>query len=81
MADAKEGKKKIPKALKNIVLKELETMPDDMRTVIGTKGSFSKEELKKHVEKEDEIGIILSRIQLNFMKALASGELMKSLVK
>lgn len=74
MAETREGKNKISKALKNSILNELETMPNDMRMVIGDKGSFSREELKEHIEKEDDIGMILSRIQLNFMKALASGE-------
>ena len=53
MVETREGKKKISKSLKNIVLNELETMPDDMRMVIGDKGSFSREELKEHVKIED----------------------------
>ncbi len=81
MVETREGKKKISKSLKNIVLNELETMPDDMRMVIGDKGSFSREELKEHVKIEDEIGVILSKIQTNFMKALASGEFSRFLAK
>lgn len=76
-----ESKHKMPEALKEIVLWKLDTMPPHMKLSIGNKGTFSKEELKSHIEKEDEIGIIFSQMQLNFMKALASGEFSKAIAK
>ncbi|MDP3640676.1 MAG: hypothetical protein Q8R53_05785 [Nanoarchaeota archaeon] len=65
--------------LKKIVLWRLETIPPHFKLSIGNEGTFTKEELKRHVEKEDNIGVIFAKMQLKFMKALASGEFSKTL--
>lgn len=72
---------KISEELKKIVLWRLETIPPNYKLSVGNKGTFTKEELKQHVEKGDEVGIMFAKMQLNFMKALASGEFSKALAE
>ena len=71
---------KISEELKKIVLWRLETIPPNYKLSVGNEGTFTKDELKQHVEKGDEIGVMFANMQLNFMKALASGEFSKALV-
>lgn len=72
---------KIPKELKKAIIWKLEsTVPSGLKLSVGDKGTFTKEELKEHVEKEDDIGVMFADMQLNFMKAMASGELTKALI-
>ena len=72
---------KISAELKKIVLWRLETIPPNFKLSIGNEGTFTKEELKQHVQKEDQIGVAFAKMQLNFMKALASGEFSKTLAE
>ncbi len=72
---------KISEELKKIVLWRLETVPPNYKLSVGNKGSFTKDELKQHVEKGDEVGVMFANIQLKFMKALASGEFSKALAE
>ncbi len=71
---------KIPPKLKELVLYRLDTtLPQDFKLVIGNKGAFSKKELREHIVKEDEIGHLYANMQLNFLKALANGEITEAL--
>ena len=73
---------KIPEELKEIVLWKLEaTVPSDFKLSVGDKGTFTKEELKKHVEQEDEIGVMFAEMQLSFTKALSSGKFSKTIAE
>jgi len=72
---------KISEELKKIVLWRLETIPSHFKLSVGNQGTFTKEELKQHVEKGDPIGVVFAHMQLNFMKALASGEFSKRLAE
>ncbi len=72
---------KISVELKKIVLWRLETIPPNFKLSIGNEGTFTKAELKQHIEKEDNIGILFANMQLKFMKALASGEFSKALAE
>ena len=72
---------KISEELKKIVLWRLETIPPNYKLSVGNKGTFTKEELKQHVEKGDDVGMMFANIQLNFMKALANGEFSKALAE
>lgn len=76
-----EKKAEISKELKKIVLWRLETVPPNFKLAIGTIGSFTKEELKQHVEQGDEVGRLFANMQLNFMKAIASGAFSKALAE
>ncbi|MEK6846003.1 MAG: hypothetical protein AABY26_04545 [Nanoarchaeota archaeon] len=72
---------KISIELKKIVLWRLETIPPNFKLSVGNEGTFTKDELKQHIEKEDDIGVLFANMQLNFMKALASGEFSKALAE
>ncbi len=72
--------KKINKEIKKLVLWRLETsVPDHFKLSVGGEGSFNKEELRKHIEKEDEIGLAFVTMQLNFIKAITTGKIHKAL--
>ena len=72
---------KISVELKKIVLWRLETIPPNFKLSVGNEGTFTKGELRQHIEKEDRIGVLFANMQLNFMKALASGEFSKKLAE
>lgn len=72
---------KISVELKKIVLWRLEMIPPNFKLSVGNEGTFTKEELKHHIQKEDNIGVLFTTMQLNFMKALASGEFSKTLAE
>lgn len=64
--------KKLKKQLKELVVARIRVMPSNLRLAIGTK-QLSKEDLEKHVEKEDEIGAQIMEMELEFLQDLASG--------
>lgn len=73
---------KIDPDVKKLVLWRIETsVPEYFKLSVGGKGTFGKEELKQHVEKEDEIGRDIVKMQLQFIKALSSGEFSKVLAE
>lgn len=75
-------KEKLNKDIKKLIIMRLETsIPEHFKISIGDKGTFDKEELKKHVEREDEIGLAFVNIQLNFIKALTSGKFSEVLAR
>lgn len=67
--------KKISKEIKDLVLARLDVMPSSMKISIGSYGAFSKEDLKEHVEKEDEIGKKVIEVQMSFLRAIKEGKL------
>lgn len=74
--------KEIDPDIKKLVLWRIETsVPQYFRQSIGGKETLSKGELKQHVEKEDEIGLELVKMQLNFIRALSTGEFSKVLAE
>jgi len=69
---------KITAELKKLVLWRLELeVPPNFKLSIGNKGTFTKDELKQHIEKGDDIGRIYIDTQLKFMRALTNGEFTK----
>lgn len=75
-------KKRLDEEVKKLVLWRLETsVPEYFKLSVGGKGTFSKEELKKHIEQEDEVGLTFVDMQLNFIKALTSGEFSKAMAE
>lgn len=58
--------------LKKLVLERVNVMPDTLNIAIGSE-KMTREALKKHVEKGDEIGIQIMETELEFLRALASG--------
>lgn len=74
--------RRIDPEIKKLILWRIETsVPNHFKLVIGDKGTFSKEELKRHVEKEDDIGLKIIDMELRFIKDLSSGEFSKSLAE
>lgn len=69
------GQKEFNKDEQELVLQKLIVFPSDRKVVIGNYGAFSKEDLIKHVEKEDAIGKIVMEMELSFLKAMAQGKL------
>lgn len=66
--------------IKKLILWRIDTsVPKHFKLVMGDKGALGKEDLKKHVEAEDEIGMKFVKMELNFIKALSSGEFTKTL--
>jgi len=56
------------KEVKKLVIARLKTMPSNLRISIGN-SVYSKEELIEKVEKEDEIGKLIVKVQLNYLKS------------
>lgn len=59
--------------IKKLVLLRLETMPPNMKVSIGSVGELSKEDLIKHVKKEDDLGRQIIDMQLEYLRAMKSG--------
>lgn len=47
----------------------LEAMPAHIKIAIGNKGSFSKNELKNHLEEGDDIGKTFATMQMNAIRS------------
>lgn len=60
--------------IKELVLARLGKIPEDMDVFVGD-SSYQREELKKHVQNNDEIGKQLTEIELDFLKEIASGKI------
>ncbi len=66
--------------LKNLVIARIEAgVSKNLKLSIGSEGSFDKQQLIDHVKKGDELGRQIARVHLNFLKAQASGKLIKAL--
>ncbi len=58
--------------IKKLVVARIQTMPPTMKLSIGSSGSFSKDELIKHVEKEDDIGKKIVEMHLKYLRSVAN---------
>ncbi len=54
---------------------ETKALPSGQKVSIGSEGSFDKQELISHIEKQDNIGDKIIEIQLNYLRALKGGVL------
>jgi hypothetical protein len=63
-------KDEIPEIFWELVKARFEKMPSNLRLVIGGVGSLKKEEILKHIEKKDEIGELLVRMEMEYLKLL-----------
>lgn len=75
----KSEKSSKEEGLRELVLARMEVMPKDYKLSVGNKGTFNKKELIDHIKKGDEIGNQIVKMQMNFIKALTSGELIETL--
>lgn len=63
--------------LKKIALARVQVMPTNLNVSIGSE-TMNKSELIKHINKEDKIGENLMLIELEFLRALASGTIYRN---
>lgn len=73
MEEEKAHKNKIDEEVKKIVIARLEVFPADKKISIGSMGEFTKEEMIKHIEKEDDIGEKITEVHLNYLRTLKKG--------
>jgi len=65
--------------LKKTVIARIDSQPSNLRLSVGSYGSITKDEAIKHVKNEDEIGKQIVNMHANFLKALSSGEFIKTI--
>ena len=59
--------------IKNLVIARLEVLPSDVSISIGSQGQFTRDELIKHVEKNDKIGKKIIEVELEYLQKLKEG--------
>jgi len=67
--------------VKELVIARLDVMPSNYKLSIGDMGTFTKDDLIKHVRASDSVGNQIVKMQFNFIKALTSGKLIDTLNK
>ncbi len=66
--------------VKETIIARIEAQaPSNLRLFIGSSQGMDKEEIISHVKSEDEIGRLIVKSHLSFMKALISGEVTKAI--
>lgn len=65
--------------LKELVLARIGLMPPNFKLSVGGQGTFTKGQLIEHIKKGDETGNQIIKMQMDFIKALTSGELIETL--
>ncbi|MCX6815687.1 MAG: hypothetical protein NT120_02455 [Candidatus Aenigmarchaeota archaeon] len=58
---------------KEIVIKRLEAMPENVRVSMGSLGTFSREELIDNVNKNTTIGKFILEMQIKYMRSMTKG--------
>lgn len=71
--------KEVSEKLKETVIMRIEAIPSNLKLSIGGGESMSKEEMIKHIQKEDEVGRQIVMSHLSFLKAVANGEFTKAI--
>jgi hypothetical protein len=59
--------------IKKIVLARLSNIPENHKISVGSKGDYTVEEMRSHVEKEDEVGRMFIEMQLLFIRSMKKG--------
>ena len=65
--------------VKELVIARLDIMPPNYKLSIGSQGTFTKDELIKHVKDGDLVGNQIAKMQYRFIKALTTGKLVEVL--
>ena len=63
----------IEQEIKNLVIARLKTLPEDKSVSVGSEGDFTKDELIQHVEDNDEFGIYVIEVEMNFLHYIKEG--------
>jgi len=77
--DTKQFSESISEELKRLIIARLNLIPDDVKVSVGADGEFTRVELIQRVEQGDRVGLEVIQSQLEFLRALASGELLDEL--
>ncbi|MCK5211634.1 hypothetical protein KAJ89_02940 [Candidatus Parcubacteria bacterium] len=64
--------------VKELVKLRLCSMPEDVSMSIGSEGQFTRDELIAHIEKGDEIGNKVIKIEIEFLKSFKKGDFYES---
>ena len=67
--------KKISEEIKALVIARLDVMSSTTKVSIGPYGVFSKDDLKRHVMEDDEIGKKIVEVQMAFLRSIKEGKL------
>jgi hypothetical protein len=59
--------------IKNLVIARLSVMPQEVKISIGSDGEHTASDLIGHVERGDEIGEKVARIQMDYIRFLTEG--------
>ena len=74
-----KGKKtkdnELDKDMKELVKARLNILPHNVSVSIGQEGTFNREELIEHVNKEDNIGQKITQVEMEFLQAIKQGEI------
>lgn len=76
----KEEKEEIEKDAKELTIARLDVLPSDKKISVGSTGEFTKGELIERVKKGDEIGRKVVEIELNFLRTLREGSLLRDIL-
>ena len=69
------GKKnKIRREVKDLVIARLGVLSPNKKISIGSSGEFTRDELIELVEKENEIGVKIVKIELEYLRAIREGD-------
>jgi len=69
-------KARVSEDMRNLVVERIRVMPSDLRVVIGMK-SYTKEDLIENVKAGSKIGKTIMRVEMEYVRALASGKIFK----
>ena len=61
----------IPEAFWEIAIARFKKMPSHLKLIIGGIGTLSKEDILNHLRRRDEIGRLLVKMQIEYLKLLA----------
>jgi len=59
--------------IKKIVIARLETLSPNKKISIGNSGEFTRDQLIDSVKKENEVGLKLIQIEIEFLKSFKKG--------
>lgn len=65
---------KLKKQLKELVLERINTMPKGMKIAIGH-DEIKSEVVAQHVEDEDDVGLQMMELELEYLRAISQGEI------
>jgi hypothetical protein len=70
----------ISQDVKDLVVERIDIIPPNVGISIGSTGTLTKKELIEHVKKGDAVGKKIIEVEMNFLKALKDGTLLKELI-